>query len=221
MNKSTFFSGQPIFTQLLKFIPKSTVVTIARDSKADRYSKRFSTYEHLVTMLYSIFNNCNSLREVATGMLASEQRLGHIGIRYHPRRSTISDANNRRKADVLGEIYYNLYNRYAPFLSDSRKNSKASKLYIFDATTISLFQEVLRTSGKNPSGKRKGGIKVHTLIRSDQDVPCMIRYSAAAANDSQYLKEIQLPKGSIIVFDRGPIMILQLLIVLLTITLPG
>jgi len=203
MNKSTFFSGQPIFTQLLKFIPKSTVVTIARDSKADRYSKRFSTYEHLVTMLYSIFNNCNSLREIATGMLASEQRLGHIGIRYHPRRSTISDANNRRKADVFGEIYYNLYNRYAPFLSDSRKNSKASKLYIFDATTISLFQEVLRTSGKNPSGKRKGGIKVHTLIRSDQDVPCMIRYSAAAANDSQYLKEIQLPKGSIIVFDRG------------------
>ena len=203
MNKSTFFSGQPIFTQLLKFIPKATVATIALNSKADRYSKRFSTYEHLVTMLYSIFNNCNSLREVATGMLASEQRLSHIGIRYHPRRSTISDANNRRKADVFGEIYYNLYHRYAPFLSDSRKNSKASKLYIFDATTISLFQEVLRTSGKNPSGKRKGGIKVHTLIRSDQDVPCFIRYSAAAANDSQYLKEVQLPKGSIIVFDRG------------------
>ena len=203
MNKGTFFSGQPIFTQLLKLIPRSTVATIARDSKADRYSKRFSTYEHLVTMLYSIFNNCNSLREVATGMLASEQRLSHIGVRYHPRRSTISDANNRRKADVFGEIYYNLYHRYAPFLSDSRKNSKASKLYIFDATTISLFQEVLRTSGKNPSGKRKGGIKVHTLIRSDQDVPCMIRFSAAAANDSQYLKEVQLPKGSIIVFDRG------------------
>ena len=72
-------------------------------------------------MLYSIFNNCNSLREVATGMLASEQRLTHMGIRYHPRRSTISDANNRRHADVFGEIYYNLYNRYASFLSDSRK----------------------------------------------------------------------------------------------------
>jgi IS4 transposase len=31
----------------------------------------------------------------------------------------------------------------------------------------------------------------------------MIRYSAAAANDSQFLKEIFLPKGSILVFDRG------------------
>jgi hypothetical protein len=203
MNKSTFFSGQPIFTQLLKFIPKDSVIRIAQQHNADRYSKRFSTYEHLVTILYSIFNNCNSLREIATGMLASEQRLNHIGIRYHPRRSTISDANNRRTADVFADIYYNLYKRYSSFLSDSRKNAKASKLYIFDATTISLFQEVLRTSGKNPSGKRKGGIKVHTLIRSDQDVPCMIRYSAAAANDSQFLKEVFLPKGSILVFDRG------------------
>lgn len=203
MNKSTFFSGQPIFTQLLKFIPKDSVFRIAKQHAADRYSKRFNTYEHLVTLLYSIFNNCNSLREIATGMLASEQRLAHLGIRYHPRRSTISDANNRRQADVFSEIYYTLYEKYAPFLSDSRKNNLNSKLYIFDSTTISLFQEVLRTSGKNPSGKRKGGIKVHTLIRSDQDVPCMIRYSAAAANDSQFLKDVYLPKGSVIVFDRG------------------
>jgi hypothetical protein len=203
MNKSTFFSGQPIFTQLLKFISKDSVLRIAQQNSADKYSKRFNTYEHLVTLLYSVFNNCNSLREVATGMLASEQRLLHLGIRYHPRRSTISDANSRRQAEVFGEIYYSLYKKYASLLADSRKNSRASKLYIFDATTISLFQEVLRTSGKNPSGKRKGGIKVHTLIRSDQDVPCMIRYSAAAANDSQYLKEVQLPENSIIVFDRG------------------
>lgn len=203
MNKSNFFTGQPIFCQLLKFISRDSVFRVAQQFSADRYSKRFNTYEHLITLLYSIFNNCNSLREVATGLLASEQRLNHLGLRYHPRRSTISDANNRRQAEVFAEIYYSLYKRYASFLSDSRKNSKASKLYIFDATTISLFQEVLRTSGKNPSGKRKGGIKVHTLIRSDQDVPCMIRYSAAAANDSQFLKEIYLPEGSVVVFDRG------------------
>ena len=31
----------------------------------------------------------------------------------------------------------------------------------------------------------------------------MIRLTAAAANDSQFLREVHLPKGSIIVFDRG------------------
>lgn len=204
MNKSTFFSGQPIFTQLLKLIPKDAVLRIVRDSKADYYCKRFNTYEHLVTILYSIFNNCNSLREVTTGMMASEQRLAHLGVRYHPRRSTISDANSRRQAEVFENIYFSIFKRYAQFLSDSRIKSKASKLYILDSTTIRLFHEVLRTGGPNPAnGKRKGGIKVHTMIRSDQDVPCMIRYSSGVANDSQFLRDIRLPKGSVIVFDRG------------------
>lgn len=204
MNKSTFFSGQPIFAQLLKFIPKDTVFRIARDTKADHYCKRFSTYEHLVTMLYAIFNNCNSLREVTTGLLASEQRLAHLGIRYHPRRSTISDANTRRQAEVFEKIYFSIFKKYSSFLSDSRTKNGDSRLYILDATTISLFHEVLRTGGKIPvSGKRKGGIKVHTMMRSDHDIPCMIRYTSAIANDSQFLKEVQLPKGSILVFDRG------------------
>jgi len=137
-------------------------------------------------------------------MLASEQRLVHLGIRYHPRRSTISDANIRRQAEVFEKIYFSIFKKYASFLSDSRTKSRASKLYILDSTTIRLFHEVLRTGGPNPAnGKRKGGIKVHTMIRSNQDVPCMIRYSSAVANDSQFLKDIQLPKGSVIVFDRG------------------
>ncbi len=171
---------------------------------AERYCKRFTTYGHLVTILYSFFNNCNSLREVTTGMIASEKRLSHLGIRYHPRHSTISDANTRRNEEVFGEIYSSLFKLYASFLSDSRKKSNASRLYIIDSTVISLFQEVLRTSRKIPvSGKRKGGIKVHSLIRSDQDVPSMVRITEAAANDSQFLKQVNLPKGSIIVFDRG------------------
>jgi Transposase DDE domain/Domain of unknown function (DUF4372) len=204
MNKSTFFTGQPIFSQLLKFIPKDTVLRIARDRKADHYCKRFNTYEHLVTLLYAIFNNCNSLREVTTGMLASEQRLAHLGIRYHPRRSTISDAGIRRQAEVFEEIYFSIFEKYAPFLSDSRTKSNGSKLYVLDSTTIRLFHDVLRTGGQIPAnGKRKGGIKVHTMIRSDQDVPCMIRYSSGVTNDSQFLKDVQLPKGSVIVFDRG------------------
>lgn len=204
MNKSTFFSGQPIFTQLLKFIPKDTIQRIAQKHSADRYCKRFNTYEHLITFLYSIFNNCTSLREVTTGMLASEQRLHHLGVRYHPRRSTLSDANTRRSEKVFAEIYEQLFKRYAGFLSDSRPQNKSSKLYIIDSSVVSLFHDVMRTSGQYPSsGKNKGGIKVHTLIRSDQDVPCMVRLTHGAGNDSQFLKELHLPKGSVLLFDRG------------------
>ncbi len=205
MSKSSFFTGQPIFGQLLNFIPRSLVSGVARTLQADRYYKRFSSYDHLVTMLYSIYNNCHSLREVSTGMLAWEQRLSHLGINHYPRRSTISDANNRRKPEFFEQVYMKLLGRYGNFLSDSRGGPRhQKKLYVFDSTTITLFQEVLRGAGiRSLNGKRKGGIKVHTLLKSDQDVPAMIRFSPSARADSTFLKEVKLPTGSIIVFDKG------------------
>ncbi|MBO9593912.1 MAG: IS4 family transposase [Niabella sp.] len=205
MGKGNFFIGQPIFSQLLKLIPRNLVLSVVKEFSADRYCKRFSTYDHLVTMLYAIFNQCNSLREVTTGMLAWEERLSHLGVNHHPCRSTFSDANKRRPSAVFEAIYLKLLNRLHPFLSDSRPaKSNKDQLYIFDATTITLFQEVLQGSGiRGYDGRRKGGIKVHTLMRSDLDVPTMIRFSPAACTDSGFLKHVQLPPGATVVFDRG------------------
>jgi len=204
MSKGTFFTGQPIFNQVLNFIPRTVVLSVARDMNSDRYYKRFKTYDHLVTMLYSIFNHCNSLREVTTGLLAWDHRIHHLGIDFHPRRSTISDANNNRNHEVFEKIYFKLLDRYRNNLPDSRKRSRKNNLYIFDTTSIALFQEILKGSGLSKSdGRRKGGIKVHTLLHAGQDLPSMIRYSAAADVDSKFLKEVRLPKGSVIVFDKG------------------
>ncbi|RYZ45605.1 MAG: IS4 family transposase [Sphingobacteriales bacterium] len=202
MSKSSFFTGQPIFSQLINYIPRSKITQISREHQADRYCKRFKSYDHLITMLYGVFNRCDSLREITTGLLAWEQKLQHLGLAHYPRRSTLADANNRRSHEVFEAIYYQLYQRYQSFLSDSR--SRQSRTYIFDSTTITLFSEVMKGVGlPDQTGRRKGGIKVHTLLRSDQDVPCMIRYSAATSNDVQFLKDVSLPCGSIIVFDRG------------------
>ncbi len=204
MSKSTFFTGQPIFSQILNFIPRSSVSTIACESEADRYYKSFKTYEHLVTMLYSIFNHCNSLREVTTGLLAWDKRIHHLGMDFHPRRSTLSDANKNRSEKVFEKIYFKILERYRNVLPDSRKRSAKNNLYIFDSTTITLFQEILKGAGKIPAdGKRKGGIKVHTLLQASHDVPTMILFSASATNDSKFLKDVHLPKGSVVVFDKG------------------
>jgi hypothetical protein len=101
-------------------------------------------------------------------------------------------------------MYLNLLDRYRNILPDSRKRSRKNNLYVFDSTSIALFQEILKGSGKSYSdGRRKGGIKVHTLLKTDLDSPTMIRYSAGADSDSKYLKEVSLPKGSVVVFDKG------------------
>jgi len=173
MNKSKKFSGQPIIKQLLSFINKQTVYRTAADYQSDRYTKRFTTYEHLVTMLFAVLSGCSSLREVTSIMLACEGKISHLGIKQFPRRSTLADANKRRSSQVFGAIYYHLYHLYKGVLSDSRTNPEAVEgLKIVDSTTITLFSDILKGAGRTPlSGKKKGGIKMHTMINAMEDVP--------------------------------------------------
>jgi hypothetical protein len=45
------------------------------------------------------------------------------------------------------------------------------RLYILDLTTISLFKDILRGVGRNPKeGKKKGGIKTQTIMKTDENV---------------------------------------------------
>lgn len=204
MSKSNFFTGQPLFSQILNLVNKAAIVKASKTVLADRYCKKFKTYDHLLVMLYAIFNRCTSIREVTTGIMACSSKLLHLGVTYSIRRSTLSDANKRRSYEVFEHIYRDLHKRYASVLPDSPSKKWMNRLYIMDSTTISLFQEILKNAGPSPmNGKRKGGIKAHTLIKADQDVPQLVRLTAGATNDTTFMRQVDLPAGSILTFDRG------------------
>ena len=206
MNKNTNFTGQPIFGQILSMIKRGQIHTIARKHGSDRYYKKFTTYKHLVTMLYLVFEGCTSIREVTTGLLACSTKLFHLGLDYCPKRSTLSDANKKRDSNVFKTIYMKLYLEYSIFLSDSQLSKiDLKRLFIVDSTTISLFKAILKGAGRKPKdpGKQKGGIKAHTMINAYENVPCLIRYSSAAKHDHTFLKDINLPEGSFITFDKA------------------
>lgn len=205
MNKSNNFSGQPIIKQLLKLLSPSIITRTASDHNSDRYYKRFKTYDHLVTMLYATLSGVSSLRELSTILLACEGRIGHLNLKDFPKRSTLSDANKNRSSEVFASIYYSLFHSYRSFLSDSSPLSLPVKhLKIVDSTTISLFSDILKGVGRNPiDGKKKGGIKMHTMINALEDVPCLVRFSSAATHDHTFLKELNLEKGSFVVFDKA------------------
>lgn len=205
MNKSKNFTGQPIIKQVLKFINSRDIHRTAQKHNSDRYTKKFTTYDHLVTMMFSVMSGCSSLREVTSIMLACEGKINHLNLNDFPKRSTLSDANKRRDSKVFADIYQLLYKRYHQFLSDSRTRQPAIKgLKIVDSTTITLFSDILKGAGRKPlNGKKKGGIKMHTMINAMEDVPCLIKFSSAATHDHTFLKDLDLKKGSIVVFDKG------------------
>jgi len=155
--------------------------------------------------LFAVFEGYHSIRDTVLGLLSYATKLQHLGLDYIVRRSTLSDANSRRPYGLFVKEYYDTYNRHKNVLSDSSLNKKDMiRLYIMDSTTITLFKEILKGVGRDPeNGKKKGGIKAHTIIDSQDNILCFIRYTEAARHDHVLLKDVVLPENFFICFDKG------------------
>ena len=158
MNKSSYFFGQSVFGQLISFIDLNKIKTVAKQHMSDHYVKKFDTTDHLISMLFSTFAHCTSLREVAASMLGLKGKMSHFQLKNIPYKSTLSDANKRRSHLVFQDIYYSLLKEYHPIISDSRQSyAWENRLEIIDSSTISLFKDILSCVGRKPiTGKRKG-----------------------------------------------------------------
>jgi hypothetical protein len=205
MNKSTFFSGQPVLSQLIKMIPDSLIMGVCQRYEADRYYKTFKSRDHLIAMLYACFHNCTSLREVITGLEASYNKLSHLKLRSIPRRSTLADANASRDVRFFEDLYQELYSLYYRDLPDSRKKKTVeSRLFIMDSTTVTLFSDIMKGAGSyKADGRKKGGVKAHVLLNAKADVPHLVYITEGSRNDRVFMKQVVLSRGDILVFDKG------------------
>lgn len=209
MSKSIHFFGQPVYGQLIKSLDKEKIIGMSRKHGGEKYVKSFDGWHHLLTMLFAVIMRFDSLREIEASMLAEVRKLGHIGLDTLPRRSTLSDANARRSEKFFEDVYRDLYQANKIILSsDSRDcgiESWVKKLRIIDSTTITLFSNLLfKGVGRHPKiGKKKGGIKVHSVIHANEGVPCDVQFTSAATNDSFMLAPNIYRSGEIIAMDRA------------------
>ena len=209
MSKSTHFIGQPLYSQVINLLDKAKILQISKKNGGEYYTKRFTVWVHLIVMLYAVIKRFDSLREITTSLLADTNKLAHIGITFKIGRSTLADANKRRSESIFEAIYRDLYARYkGELISDSRSRKHPKwmeRLQIIDSTTITLFSNLIfKGVGRHPkTGKKKGGIKVHTVIQANEGVPSDIKFTSAATNDSFMLKPSTLNKGDIMAMDRA------------------
>lgn len=112
--KDTVFQEiiKPITTDLLK-----ECVTIF---KSDYDYEKFKTYEHLQSMLYVHLNQISSLRTLETAINSQD-----LGLSAKICRSTLSDANRRRKADCFYGYWNNYWRCYLKSKKRIFKNSSS------------------------------------------------------------------------------------------------
>ena len=64
MSKSTYFTGQPVYSQVIKLLDKAKIQQISLETLgSERYVKRLTGWKHLIIMLFGVLKHFDSLRD--------------------------------------------------------------------------------------------------------------------------------------------------------------
>lgn len=198
--------GQPIFSQILKLLPKAKFDMLVKRYQSDRYYKKLFSWEQLILMLYGVLSRCDSMGELCDSMRALGGKLNYLGMENSPAKSTAGDALRDRPNELFRDFYLMLLKHFEPILSVSRiAEVRFDRFYAFDSTTISLFSQLMQGVGRNrkDDGKKKGGLKVHMLTDIHSDSAKFVKISEAKQHDKNFLQDLRLPAGSMVVFDKA------------------
>ena len=187
-----------LFSQTLSLIPRHVFQKLERRHKTGRSSRQFGFKEQFTVMAFIQLAARRSMRDGLRCLEAAGNRLYHWGLK-NVARSTFADANNSRPVGFFKDLFAEMYGLCAAKAPKHKFRFK-SKLFSLDATTIKLCLSLFPWASFRQA---KGGVKVHTLLDHDGHIPAFATVTDAKIHESRIAQAMELPKGSIVVFDKG------------------
>lgn len=188
-----------VFQQILKLVPRTEFEQLVQEHGSDRNSKGFDSWSQFVAMTFCQLGRAQSLREIEQGLASAEGRLQQLGVTEAPKRSTLAYANAHRPWQLYESVFYQLFSRCQSVAPGHRFRFK-SKLLSLDSTTIDLCAEVFDWAKFR---RTKGAVKLHLLLDHDGHLPRYAVITDGKGSDIEVARRLELPAGSIVVFDRG------------------
>lgn len=184
-----------VLHQLLQHVPWGIFDALVERHHADKHVRRLKTKSQFLAMLYGQLSGATSLREIVTGLESCRTRLYHVGA-GPARRSTLSDANSLRPAQVFCDLF-------AVMLKSAHRGLRRTlgeAVYLIDSTGLKL-------DGRSANWARFStgvfGAKAHVVYDADADCPIYAQVSAATVNDITIAQQMPVEPGARYVFDLG------------------
>jgi hypothetical protein len=184
-----------VFRDLLKLLPWHRFERLVEDHDADARVRRLTSKGQFLALLYGQLSGACSLREIVTALSSHTARLYHLGA-DPVRRSTLSDANAQRPAEVFCGLLAILMKQAHRGL----RRKLAETVYLIDATSVGLSE---RSAGWARFSAGVCGAKMHVIYDADADQPIYASVSAANVNDITAAKQMPIEPGATYVFDLG------------------
>jgi len=189
-----------LFSQIISKLDRSVFKKLVFEKSTDKHQKGYTSWTHLVSMLFCQFAKSQSVRDISNGLRSATGNLNHLGIQKAPSKSTISYQNRNRDWTLFRDYYYQLQSRLGQLTGFKQiKFRIKSKIFLLDATTISLCLSLFDWAHYKTT---KGAVKMHTLLDYDGNLPAYVNITNGKTADNKGAYDIPLLKGSVIVADR-------------------
>lgn len=191
------------FSQMLKEVPAPLFQQAVETHRGERHARGFRCWDQFVAMLFCQLGQAKSLREIEEGLRASEGKLRHLGMEKAPGHSTLAYANQHRPWQIYETLFHSLRESLMSRLAPSQRSSRLGlpgKLLSLDSTVIDLCAGVFDWAKFRTA---KGAVKLHLLLDHDGLIPHYSVITDGKTSDIAVARQIELPKGSMLVVDRG------------------
>lgn len=193
--------GKTVFSQIMDFLPIYEFQKCVDRYNGNHKVKRFTCMDQFLCMAFAQLTYRESLRDIEACLRAAQNKLYHMGIRSKVSRNTLANANQVR--------VWRIYADFAQILIKTARRLYANEdfglqleqtVYALDATTIDLCLSLFPWAKFR---KRKGAIKLHTLLDMRGSIPATIIITHGKVHDVNILDSIFIEAGAIYIMDRG------------------
>jgi hypothetical protein len=195
------YKGRLILSQILDFVPRRKFNQCVTRYNGNYKVQTFSCRDQFIAMMFAQLTGRESLRDIEACLRAMGKKLYHAGLRGDVSRSTLSDANKNRDCRIYEDFAHVLISRARKlYVNEDFGIELEQTAYAIDATTIDLCLSLFPWARFR---KKKGGIKLHTLMELRGNIPCVIWVSDAKTHDVAFLDDIDYEPGSFYIMDKA------------------
>jgi len=195
------YTGSTIFSQLMQHVPWHHFHRCVDRYRGDHKVKEFKCSDQFRVMCFAQLTYRESLRDIEACLRAVRPKLYHMGIHSTVSRNNLAHANERRD--------WRIYAEFAQFLIAEARRLYADEelavdleasVYALDSTTIDLCLSMFPWARFR---RRKGAVKMHTLLNLRGSIPEFILISDGKMHDVNILDYLMPLPGAYYLMDRG------------------
>ena len=193
--------GKLVFAQLMDFLPRHEFHTCVRRYGGDRRPRGFSCRDQFLCLAFAQLTFRESLRDIETCLRSFRPKLYHAGFRGNISRSTLADANRVHDWRIFADFAQVLIGRARELYADEPMGVELEQtVYALDSTTIDLCLSLFPWARFR---RRKGAVKLHTLLDLRGNIPTFVRITHGKTHDVTVLDHLPIEPGSFYVMDRA------------------